>query len=526
MTHPLTTQATHSPSNPDRAQAESGGALRRVALGLGATLLATTLLAAAPASAETTQTINGIEVTANWTQTASGWSATGQIGFAGLTLNQATATVADNTLTGTANSVKVQLFQGCDLSSGSVAFGLATGAQVRQDVPDAPVKNSQTYLYFDAQGTTELQCAGLKFPLQGGSDPRFYVNPDDPSFYFRASSISEGSSSGSLAAAIQSLVGTDIGSITAGASASGLIPWTATANNAKGKRESMNAHLVLGGDVEIKAGQLRIAVENGSQALRFNSKWTGIDSACVSGTMFIPGLSIPGIGSLDLPLGAGVACLQGSKISVSALVGGNAWDSLKLPSAVQTVLDSFGNKQQKLSGTVNLASGKVNLSIPGRLPLGPWNVDGNLTIGTSGIGIDGKTDFDVGPLNFGGLDVDASFTGSQVMATAKGKAKLGLDSAKIDSKFTLINQAIAGSGDVKVWGTKVDGDFEFTGYKFKKAVLKGGIKVGPASGKLKLKVTTSKVEATAKGSLSPFGSFDVGVNSKGCFKTSLGNLCI
>ncbi len=509
--------------------------LRRTVLGLATTLLVASLSTTAPACAQTSQTVGGISIEANWTQTTNGWTAAGQIKVAKLDLQKASATLNGNTLTGTAQSVNVKLFKGCELSCGSAAFGLATGAQVQQDVPKAPVKGSQTYLYFDAKGTTFLRCAGLKFPLQGGSHSRFYVNPSDPSFYFKASSVNKDPSGDSLASATRKLLGTDIGKVTAGASASGLIPWTATAKNAKGKRKSMNAHLVLGGDVEFKAGQIRIAVKNGSQALRFNSKHTEINSACVSGTMYIPGLSVPGVGSLDLPLGDGVACLESSggstllsfdRLSVSAMVGGNAWDSLSLPSNVGKILDTFGNKPQELTGYANLSGTGAKFSIPGKPPLGPWSVDGNLTIGTAGLGLNGKTDFDVGPLDFGGLDVDADFTSKKTSATAKGKAKLGIDNAKIDGDFTLSDKKLSGSGDVKLWGTKVKGDFDFNGYTFNKADLQGGIKVSPASGKLKLKVTTSKVEVTAKGSLSPFDSFDVGVDSKGCFKTSLGKLCI
>ncbi len=380
---------------------------RATVLGLAVLLLALTPAADA---ARSTRTVSGIPITADWQRSGSAWTASGAADVGGMSLSDASLRLSGNQLTGSVDGLDVELFAGCSLQSASADIGLATGSTVRQDVSDAPVQDHQTYLYFDHSGGTELECAGLAMPLAGGSSQRLFINPSDPSIYVQASDVFSGSSQSSLAGATRKIAGVDIGEATIGLSSGGLVPWQASERDAGGKRESFDAHLVIGGDVEIKAGKVRVAVREGTQAYRFNSKLDGIEKTCTSGSLVIPAFSAPMIGDVDLPLGKGVACLKGSKIEISTTIGGNAWASVEaLPKTIRDALGQLGTGDRSLGGSIDADTGRVELEIGGTYPVGPWNVQGALAVGSSGFQMKGKTDFKTGPLDFGGMKTTVQF---------------------------------------------------------------------------------------------------------------------
>ena len=236
----------------------------------------------------TTKTISGIPVTAEWEESGGVWRAEGTASISELTLKGASLELDGSQFTGAVDQMSLDLFKGCSLTAGQTAFGLANGAAILRDVADAPVQRNETYLYFDAQKGMALTCAGLSLPLSGGSSNRLYLNPHDPSAYVQASNVLATRSRTGLANSVRNVAGVDVGEVTVGVSANGRIPWRATVAGADGKRETMNAHLVLGGDVAVKASQLRIAVREGSQAYRFDLNNQRLLNACSSGRLVIP----------------------------------------------------------------------------------------------------------------------------------------------------------------------------------------------------------------------------------------------
>lgn len=473
----------------------------------------------------TTKIISGIAVTAGWTQSNGVWRAEGAAQIAGLTLTGASLELDGNQFTGVVDKLTLDLFDGCNLTSGQTAFGLAGGADILDDVPDAPVNSDESYLYFDAQGGMTLACAGLSLPVSGGSSNRLYMNPQDPSVYFQASDVLTSKSGGSLATSVRKVAGVDIGEATVGMSAEGLIPWRATVSNADGEYETMNANLVLGGDVEVRAGQLRIAVREGSQAYSFNLNSQRLRKAATSGALVVPGFNIPFVGQVDLPLGRGVAAVEGSFIRVSTNLGGSAWEGVGLPDLVVDAIDQLGQSEYDLGGMINVDTGDFQLAIDGSYPFGPWDLEGRLVLNNRGFQVLGETDFKVGPLDFGDLEGTVNIMGNTFWATASGKADLGIAGARLKSDFVMSPGGLGGSASARLWGWKVKGDLEFNGHRFSKATLKTGFDLGPIGGKLKLKIERTKITVRVEGSFAG-RKFNVKVNSKGCFRVAGKKFCL
>ena len=228
---------------------------------------------------------------------------------------------------------------------------------------------------------------------------------------------------------------------------------------------------------------------------------------------------MPMVGQIDLPLGKGVACVEGSVIRVSANLGGNAWDSLRLPDLVTEALHQLRQAEYDLGGTIDVATGNLELAIAGSYPFGPWDLDGRLIVSNKQIRVEGETDFDLGPLNFGGMDASVQIMGNSFMATASSEADLGVAGAKLKADFFMTPAALAGSAKAKLWGWNVKGDLKFNRYRFTGANLTTGFDIGPVGGKLKLKIEPNKVSVKVKGSFVG-KKFDVNVNSNGRFKVA------
>jgi len=480
---------------------------------------------ASTASASTTTTIGGIDFTADWTGNALVQNAQGDVQVGNMSLFD--ADLYYNAFFGYLSaSATISMDLGaCELDAPDVALGFADGADILNDVDGtAPVVEGQSYLYFDIDTNTALYCGGFAMPLAGVGSAKLYINPSDPSVYVRVAGI--GDLVDAAGGALKKMMPVGLDEAYVGVSAKGLLPWTA--NHALGNaKPEVDAHLIIGGTFEFKAGPLPLKVVDGSIAMRMDSE-TGIEDVCIDGALALPGFVVAGIGILDIPLGNGTACVteNGTVLDFQSTQDSADWyRNLGLHTVPAKLLDMLNTSSslRKVTGHLDLDAEAFSLSFDGSMDLGFADADVTVTIDNSGLAVDGSAKVGFLGTTFGGFSVSSKVGLSGAALFLDGNINLGI--YKLDATFTtsinIFGKSYAkGIATSKIGGgfATVKGNFKFEDRKPKSIELKAGVDLKICKGKLILKVKGSgEVKVKAKGSVSPFGSFEVSVSSKGKF---------
>ncbi len=485
---------------------------RRVAAFSTATLAAVALGASAQASVIV---VDGLNVDADWN---ADHTASGRVVIDGVIFDDADITLDGGVLTGTVYS-DIDIADGCVVETRQTHFGIAPGDIIREDVADAPVQDDQSYLYFATSDDQVLACFGIEATLAEGTSTEFYVNPLDPSVFVSTSDFLPPESD---------VLPVTAEALTVGLSAEGLIPWKSSVKGDNGKKESFDAHQVLGGDFEVDVQGIPLSVENGTSGWVWSDDGE-LETVCFSGEMAIAGYDFPVLGGIDLPLGEGVACKDGKYLNIHADVDMNQWADLGLPADLQDAIERMGGKKAEINGWINTNNGKFELAVAQNFPLygNVLKVDGELIITHDSLSLEGKSDVELGELDFGKLKVDVSFNSNGKMkAKASGDAKIpGTSGKTLDADFAWDRNGLEADASAKLWGFKVKGDLAFDGYTLKKTTLSTRFDAKVASGKVKLILKNSNVDVRVEGEALGV-DFDLGLSSKGCFKVAGSEICL
>lgn len=495
---------------------------------------ALTILALAATSTTafaSTRTVSGIDIDANWSTSGGTWTASGDVSIGAIDLDVDSITATSTSLSADIDGLDIELLDGCSLSvQGQGSLGLSVGDDIIDIVPDAPVMADETYLYLDASGDISVNCHGLYVPLDDTST-RIYINPDDPSIYFHASEMQ-----GQMGVS-----GPSLGAVTMGVSKQGLIPWVSPWNDVDGDPRYVDAHLVVGGDFEFTAGQYRIGVEQGEQAIRLDN-WGRPIEVCASGRLYMPGLQLSDRVTVDLPLGQGVLCWQNDVLELSALLGPNEWSDYGLDPFLTAMLDEFVAVSD-VSNRLEV-EGSIRTDRPsGRLTFGNDPAELGFTNGLSGVEgtlalqldhrpslrVEGAVDYSVGPFDFANASAIVELGGRGLgMTTISGEANIpgtGGKDLEVDIRMDAMG-GFSGSGDANLWGAHLDGSVRGFRTMLYSSTLSTGYSLRPlGSGKIKLELSNNDVDVKARAcSLGTCKS--VSVSTSGCFKIFGIRFCI
>lgn len=503
---------------------------------LARTLLTTACAAAAlaatsPAHAESTLDLAGLSVTADWQRVGyKRHEATGSASLGPVRLADADLFIdrrsAHRALTGTGD-LMLELFDGCRLAAPSASLGYATGADIKDDVGgDAPVQDDASYLYVAGGDGTTLDCLGFEIELAGGDAAEIYINPDDPSLFVRSTGFGDALGASPAIAAAMQAAKFEISDAWIGLSANGLVPWQAD-YPVNGQPPAFDAHVVVGGTFEVMTSLGPVEVEDGSLALALGAH--GLRDFGASGAVAMP-LIRTMVGNVELPLAEGaMRARPDGRIDFEITSGGSPFDELAVPDAVAGLLDSAVSGQTgNLRGHFYAAgqgSWGIEIGMGGSGALGPFvSDDVRVELNTSGLAFRGEADFGFAGMNLAGATLEGAVMGPMFHFTLAGEADLPVDGADMDVDLTWGPWGLVGGAEARVWGVKVDGDFEFAGTRFEQLDLTHKVKFWFGKVKLKVKVRRTSISVRAICDVAGY-KFDVGVSSNGCFRGKGMNLC-
>ncbi len=502
-------------------------------IALTATLAAGALAAPSIAHASTTKSVGDLSITADWSRVASyRHEATGDVSIGPVSLTAAEIYIdqrsAHRTVTATGD-LDVELFDDCWLNAPGASVGYAVGADIKANVgEDAPVQDDESYLYVAADNNTSLHCLGFEVELGGGQGGALYINPNDPSLFVRATGLTE--SLAQLSPATQQLLDAarfQIHDAWFGVSAEGLVPWAAD-YRIGGRTPEMDAHVVIGGTVEITTSVGPIEVENGTIALRLNNH--GLEQLGVSGAVAMPVFGSP-LGNVELPLAEGALEMVGNahQLDFEVTAGGSPFDELGVPGVVHDLLDTVTAQQAvTVGGHLNLRSmhdWEVSVASSGQM--GPFEVDdARITVSPYMLAVSGDVSYGFAGMNLAGGRISGQVLNPDFFIfSVTGEMGLGIAGADMDLSMTLAPWGLSGRGEARLWGNNVDGSISFgPGYHFASLDLTKKVNFWFGKVKLKVKVRTSGVSVKADCNVAGY-KFNVGVSSNGCFRAKGMSLC-